>query len=81
MIALCFLVLPFTYFYAEETLESGDDMESFLDEELSDEELDSSYSTKTGNTRRNSKGEGRMIKIWDRTYKAIRQTVKNIPLT
>jgi hypothetical protein len=38
MIALCFLVLPFTYFYAEETLESEDDLDGFLEQELSDDD-------------------------------------------
>ena len=41
MIGLCFFILPFTYFYAEEALESEDDLE--LDFE-SDEEDDISTS-------------------------------------
>ena len=39
MIALCFVILPFTYFYAEETLESDDEMNFMEDEFSSDEEI------------------------------------------
>lgn len=39
MIGMCFLVLPFTYFYAEETLESEDELDLLQDD--SDEELNS----------------------------------------
>jgi hypothetical protein len=41
MISLCFFVLPFTYFYAEEALESEDDLDF---EYNSDEEDDVSTS-------------------------------------
>ena len=40
MISLCFLILPFTYFYAEEALDSEEDMDfAFDDEDYEDEEL------------------------------------------
>lgn len=37
MIALCFFVLPFTYFYAEETLDGEEDMDFEFDDEDDDE--------------------------------------------
>ena len=61
MIALCFLVLPFTYFYAEETLESEDALD-FFDNDMSDEEeLESDQSTKASKTKKNKSGSGELF--------------------
>lgn len=46
MIALGFLILPFTYFYAEETLESDGDMFDF-DSNSDDEETTASVRKRT----------------------------------
>jgi hypothetical protein len=48
MIALCFLLLPFTYFYAEEALSSEDEINDFFEDDYSEEELDSEASTQIG---------------------------------
>lgn len=77
MISLCFLILPFTYFYAEETLESGEEDMDLFDNDFSEEDDDDelqSNSTKSQSskkTRRHS-GEGQFAKIWDKIYKASR---------
>jgi hypothetical protein len=38
MISLCFLFLPFTYFYAEEALSSDDEISDLLQDGFSDED-------------------------------------------
>ena len=50
MIALCFLLLPFTYFYAEEALSSEDEINDFFEDDYSEEEeeLDTEASSKIG---------------------------------
>lgn len=44
MITLCFLILPFTYFYAEEALDSEEDF--MLNYGSGDDEEDTPYSPK-----------------------------------
>lgn len=49
MITLCFLQIPFTYFYAEEVLSSEDDIDGFINDGFGssdEEELVTSGSTK-----------------------------------
>ena len=69
MIALCFLILPFTYFYAEEALDSEEDMDFAFDDDYDDdEEISTQYSNG-----KNKKFKSRsMSSFWDRSYKAIR---------
>lgn len=52
MIALCFFILPFTYFYAEETLDSEDDLElEFADLSDEDDEVTSTKHSSTASTK------------------------------
>ena len=61
MIGLCFVVLPFTYFYAEESLENEDDIDFFSLGEYSDDDEDletiTSVSTSTMNVKGETKGK------------------------
>lgn len=73
MISLCFFILPFTYFYADEALESEDgDLDFEFDmEDLSDDEdkLSTKESIASKIKRRN---EGCLTKFFSRTSKALR---------
>jgi hypothetical protein len=71
MIIMCFLILPFTYFYAEEALESDEDID-FIEDDFSDDEVDSAASTKAGAKTRKGSGGDHESKVWDRVYKASR---------
>lgn len=70
MIGLCFLVLPFTYFYAEEALSSDDDFN--FGDNLSDDEEE--VDTKPSYFRKQLQDKA-LNKIVDRSYKASRHTV------
>jgi len=76
MIALCFFILPFTYFYADESLESEDDMDlgfDLDDYDIEDEETNSS-SIFSGKNR----GKGGVCSgFLDRAYKSLRHTVSD----
>jgi hypothetical protein len=54
MIGLCFFVLPFTYFYAEEALDSEDDLEfDFHSDDEDDISTSQSAKTPKGKTSSN----------------------------
>jgi len=59
MIGLCFVVLPFTYFYAEESLENEDDIDFFSLGEYSDEDEDLETITTASSLSVTVKGESR----------------------
>lgn len=91
MIALCFVILPFTYFYAEESLENDEDIDFFEVDAYSDEDeellLDNMSSTETSSISERIPGERRSYKrsqknslnrVLDKVVKSIRQTVTSI---
>lgn len=69
MITLCFLVLPFTYFYAEEALDSEEDF--LLNYGSGDDEEDTPYSPKNKQSGGKSK-QTCLGKFMDRSYVALR---------
>ena len=81
MIGLCFLALPFSYFYADEALSSEEGIDDFLDNDLSDEE--DTASTRSGASKKrmglfkydSDDGDSLMATVMDRSYKALRHTV------
>ncbi len=81
MISLCFLILPFTYFYAEESLESEDEIDFFEVNEYSDDDEEpvetnstTAASTKDKESRRSYREANKYScnRIMDRIYKATR---------
>lgn len=82
MISLCFLFLPFTYFYADEALSSDDEINDILQDGFSDDEDDETASkSRKGFSflRSDSSSDGAFSKFVDRSYKALRHTVSAIP--
>ena len=70
MISLCFFILPFTYFYAEEAIESEDELD--LNFDLDDYDLDDEETT-SSSIKGNRKGKSSACsRFWDKSYKALR---------
>lgn len=87
MIAVCFVVLPFTYFYAEESLENDEDIDFFEADAYSDDDEDFEINSSTDAGSERIPGEKKTYKqstknslsrILDKCYKALRQTVFSI---
>ena len=76
MIALCFFILPFTYFYAEEALSSDDDIDNFFENNnSSDSDEEETRDEKRDKEKGRSRSENWAQRIMEHSGKAIRHTV------
>ena len=72
MIALCFFVLPFTYFYAEEALDSEDELQlNYGSGDEEDYDVSTAYSPKHKDQSGSYK-QSFLGKFWDISYIALR---------
>jgi hypothetical protein len=77
MIALCFFILPFTHFYAEEALDSEDDIDLDFDlDDYDNEDEETTTGSYTAGKGKRPKGSA-CSKFWERAYKALRHTVSD----